>query len=167
MAAKKTNLIYVVEDNQVYNKFITEYLKKQNFTNIKPFFSGEDCVNAINQGEKPDIIVQDYFLEKMNGIDVLRQVKKKSPDSEFIFLTNNESMEVAVNTIKFGAYDYIIKDKITPDKLMDRIRKIVKLKTLEKRNKQIQVGIILFLTGIFLIVFFAVLYFVVDIFNVH
>ncbi|MGC9353009.1 MAG: response regulator, partial [Mariniphaga sp.] len=160
MAAKKTNLIYVVEDNQVYNRFITEYLKKQNFTNIKPFFSGEECVKAINQGEKPDIIVQDYFLEKMNGIDVLLQVKKKSPESEFIFLTSNESMEVAVNTIKFGAYDYIIKDKITLDKLMDRIRKILKIKSLEKKNKQIQVGIILFLTGIFLIVFFAVLYFV-------
>ncbi|MBW6534408.1 MAG: response regulator [Mariniphaga sp.] len=167
MAAKKTNLIYVVEDNQVYNKFITEYLKKQNFTNIKTFLSGEECVKAIDKGEKPDIIVQDYFLENMNGIDVLVQVKKKSPESEFIFLTNNESMEVAVNTIKFGAYDYIIKDKITPDKLMDRIRKILKIKNLEKRNKQIQVGIILFLTGIFLIVFFAVLYFVVDIFNVQ
>ncbi|MEE4287573.1 MAG: response regulator [Mariniphaga sp.] len=167
MAAKKTNLIYVVEDNQVYNKFITEYLKKQNFTNIKSFFSGEECVKAIDQGEQPDIIIQDYFLEKMNGIDVLLQVKKKSPASEFIFLTNNESMEVAVNTIKFGAYDYIIKDKITPDKLMDRIRKILKTKALEKKNKQIQVGIILFLTGIFLIVFFAVLYFVVDIFNVN
>jgi DNA-binding NtrC family response regulator len=103
----------------------------------------------------------------MNGIDVLLQVKKKSPESEFIFLTNNESMEVAVNTIKFGAYDYIIKDKITPDKLMDRIQKILKLKNLEKRNKQIQIGIILFLTGIFLIVFFAVLYFVFDVFNVN
>lgn len=167
MAAKKTNLIYVVEDNPVYNKFITEYLKKQNFTNVKPFFSGEECVKAIEQGERPDIIVQDYFLERMNGIDVLLQVKKKSPASEFIFLTSNESMEVAVNTIKFGAYDYIIKDKITLDKLMDRIRKILKIKLLEKRNKQIQVGIILFLTGIFLIVFFAVLYFVVDIFNVQ
>jgi PleD family two-component response regulator len=76
-------------------------------------------------------------------------------------------MEVAVNTIKFGAYDYIIKDKITPDKLMDRIQKILKLKNLEKRNKQIQIGIILFLTGIFLIVFFAVLYFVFDVFNVN
>ncbi len=167
MAAKKNNLIYVVEDNKVYNKFISEYLKKQNFINIKSFFSGEECVSAINAGENPEIIIQDYFLEKMNGIDVLLNVKKKSPETEFIFLTNNESMEVAVNTIKFGAYDYIIKDKITPDKVMDRIRKILKVKLLEKRNKQIQLFIVLFLIGILLIVLFAVLYFVVDIFNVH
>lgn len=166
MAAKK-NLIYVVEDNKVYNKLITEYLAKQDFTNIKSFFSGEECVSAIEKGEKPDIIIQDYFLEKMNGVDVLLKVKKISPGSEFIFLTGNESMEVAVNTIKFGAYDYIIKDKVTLDKVVDRIQKIRKVKALEMRNKQIQKFIILFLGVIFLIVLFAVLYFVVDIFNVH
>lgn len=166
MAAIK-NLIYVVEDNKVYNKLITEYLAKQNFTNVKAFFSGEECVGAIQNGEKPDIIIQDYFLEKMNGIDVLLKVKKISPGSEFIFLTANESMEVAVNTIKFGAYDYIIKDKVTLDKVVDRIQKIRKVKALEMRNKQIQKFIILFLSVIFLIVLFAVLYFVVDIFNVH
>lgn len=166
MAAKK-NLIYVVEDNKVYNKLITEYLAKQDFTNIKSFFSGEECVSAIEKGEKPDIIIQDYFLEKMNGVDVLLKVKKISPGSEFIFLTGNESMEVAVNTIKFGAYDYIIKDKVTLDKVVDRIQKIRKVKALETRNKQIQKFIILFLSVIFLIVLFAVLYFVVDIFNVH
>jgi DNA-binding NtrC family response regulator len=167
MAAKMNNLIYVVEDNKVYNKLIAEYLVKQHFTNVKSFYSGEECISAIEKGEIPDIIIQDYFLEKMNGIDVLLRVKKISPRSEFIFLTGNESMEVAVNTIKFGAYDYIIKDKITLDKVVDRIQKIRKVKALEKRNKQIQTYIILFLGVIFLIVLFAVLYFVVDIFNVH
>ena len=165
MAAKKNNLIYVVEDNKVYNKLIAEYLAKQHFTNVKSFYSGEECISAIEKGEIPDIIIQDYFLEKMNGIDVLLRVKKISPRSEFIFLTGNESMEVAVNTIKFGAYDYIIKDKITLDKVVDRIQKIRKVKALEKRNKQIQTYIILFLGVIFLIVLFAVLYFVFGVFG--
>ncbi|RIH66762.1 response regulator [Mariniphaga sediminis] len=161
MAEKKSNLIYVVEDNEVYNKLVTEFLKNQNYTHVKSFFSGEECVKTIENGEKPDIIIQDYFLEKMTGMDVFLKVRKISPKSEFIFLTNNESMEVAVNTIKFGAYDYIIKDKITLDKVMDRIRKISRTKNLERKNKQIQLSIILFLTIVFLIVLFAVLYFVV------
>ncbi|HDR51563.1 MAG TPA: response regulator [Mariniphaga anaerophila] len=160
MAAKKNNLIFVVEDNKVYNKMITEYLTRQNFTNVKPFFSGEDCVSSIEKGAKPDIIIQDYFLEKMNGIDVLLKVKKISPSSEFVFLTNNDSMEVAVNTIKYGAYDYIVKDKITLDKVVDRIQKIRKVKALEIRNKQIKMAIMLFLGAIFLVVLFSVLYFV-------
>lgn len=160
MAAKKNNLIFVVEDNKVYNKMITEYLTRQNFANVKPFFSGEDCVSAIENGAKPDIIIQDYFLEKMNGIDVLLKVKKISPASEFVFLTNNDSMEVAVNTIKYGAYDYIVKDKITLDKVVDRIQKIRKVKALEVRNKQIKMAIMLFLGAIFLVVLFSVLYFI-------
>jgi DNA-binding NtrC family response regulator len=117
-------------------------------------------VSAIEKGAKPDIILQDYFLEKMNGIDVLLKVKKISPSSEFVFLTNNDSMEVAVNTIKYGAYDYIVKDKITLDKVVDRIQKIRKVKALESRNKQIKMAIMLFLGAIFLVVLFSVLYFI-------
>ena len=165
MAVKKNNLIYVVEDNKVYNKLVSEYLKNQNFTNVVSFFSGEECIEAVKKGNAPEIIIQDYFLEKMNGIDVLRKVKKLSPESEFIFLTNNESMEVAVNTIKFGAYDYIIKDRITLDKVMDRIQKISKLKNLEKRNKEIQKYILLSTGVLVLIIIFAFLYFVFDIFG--
>lgn len=167
MAAKKNQLIYVVEDNEVYNKMITGYLKKHHYTNIKPFFSGEECVKAIENGENPEIIIQDYFLKNMNGLDVLRKVKKIHPASEFLFLTNNENMEVAVNTIKYGAYDYIIKDNITLDKVMDRIGKITQLKSLERQNRQIQKYMLLFSVVIFLIIVFSFLYFVVDIFGVE
>lgn len=167
MAAKKNFLIYVVEDNKVYNKLLTEYLNKQGYENIKAFFSGEACVSAIQKGDNPDIVIQDYFLEEMNGLDVLKKARKLSPESEFIFLTNNESMEVAVNTIKYGAYDYIIKDQITLDKVIDRIQKISKFKTLKRTNKQIRQMMILFSVVVLLIVIFAFLYFVVDIFGVN
>lgn len=159
MAAKINNLIFVVEDNKVYNKLITEYLKKQNFTQVKHFFSGEECVKAVEGGELPDIVIQDYFLENMNGIDVLHKVKKLSPKSEFIFLTSHDNIEVAVNTIKFGAYDYIIKDKVTLDKVVDRIQKIRKVIFLEKQNKQIKMFMILFGIVIFIIVVFFIFYF--------
>lgn len=167
MSEKKNNLIFVVEDNKVYNKLIVEYLTKHNFTNVKSFFSGEECVEAIKKGDKPEIIIQDYFLEKMNGVDVLRKVKQINPEPEFIFLTSHEDMEVAVNTIKFGAYDYIIKDKITLDKVMDRIKKIMRVKTLEKKNKAIQQFIYLASGFILLIILFAVLFFVFDIFGMN
>jgi len=167
MAKKKNFLIYVVEDNQVYNKLITEYLRKHGYSNVKAFFSGEDCVKAVKSGEVPDIVIQDYFLENMNGLDVLKKVKKLNDDSEFVFLTSNESMEVAVNTIKYGAYDYIIKDKVTLDKVVDRIKKISSVKLLKKTNKQIRQAMILFVIFIFLVVVFAFLYFVVDIFGMN
>jgi DNA-binding NtrC family response regulator len=167
MREKKGNLIFVVEDNEVYNKLIVEYLKKQDYTNVKPFFSGEECVEAIKKGESPDVIIQDYFLEKMNGVDVLRQVKHFNPLPEFIFLTSHEDMEVAVNTMKFGAYDYIIKDKITLDKVVDRVKKILKVKMLERKNKAIQKYIYLASGVLLMIVILAIIFFAFDIFSLY
>lgn len=167
MALKKNQLIFVVEDNQAYNKLITEYLNKKGYSNVKNFFTGEECVEAVKKGKVPEVIIQDYFLENMNGLDVLKSVKKLNPESEFVFLSNNESMEVAVNTIKYGAYDYIIKDRITLDKVIDRIEKISKFKTLKRTNKQIRQMMILFTVVVFLIVLFAFLYFVIDIFGMN
>lgn len=167
MAKKNNQLIYVVEDNEGYNKLLTEYLKKQGYANVKAFFSGEECVKSIEKGDVPEVIIQDYFLENMNGLDVLKKVKKVTPESEFVFLTSNENMEVAVNTIKYGAYDYIIKDKITLDKVIDRIEKISKYKTLKRNNKQIRQMMMLFTFVVFLIVLFAFLYFVIDIFGIN
>jgi CheY-like chemotaxis protein len=70
MDIKKSLLIYVVEDNQVYNRMVCENLKKQNYTNVKSFISGDECIKTVMNGEKPDIVIQDYFLDDINGIDV-------------------------------------------------------------------------------------------------
>lgn len=167
MNSRKNALIYVVEDNKIYNRLVCEYLKKQNYTNVKTFLSGKECIEQVSNGEHPDIVIQDYHLDDSNGIEVLKSVKKFSKESEFIFLTANESMEVAVNTIKFGAFDYVIKDKVALDKVIYKIQKITKLKKLEKKNKQIRMFMILFMAIIFVIVLFSFLFFVVDIFGVN
>ncbi len=63
MDAKNNLLIYVVEDNKIYNRFISEYLKKQGYFNVKTFHRGEDCMKIVSRGESPDIVIQDYFLD--------------------------------------------------------------------------------------------------------
>ena len=73
----KNPLIFVVEDNKVYNKLIVNYLKSNKYVNVEAFYSGEECLKNIEKG--PDIIIQDYLLEGMNGIEVLKRVKKVSP----------------------------------------------------------------------------------------
>jgi DNA-binding NtrC family response regulator len=163
MSAKKNLLIFVVEDNKIYNHLVSEFLKKKKIE-IKSFYNGKECLSAVKDGEIPDIIIQDYFLEDITGIEVLKQVKKISHKTEFIFLTGNENMEVAVNTIKYGAYDYIIKDELALDRVVDKIHKIVKLFELEKKNNQIKKAMIGFLVVVVVLVIFAILYFVADIF---
>ena len=135
MDIKKSLLIYVVEDNLIFNTMVCEHLKRQNFTNIKSFVDGNVCIRAVLDGEKPDIVIQDYFLRDSTGIDVLKAVKARRKNTEFIFLTANEDIEVAIECIKYGVSDYIIKDKGDVFKrLLDKVNKVSKVIILRRRD---------------------------------
>lgn len=159
MKTKNSLLIYVVEDNKIYNRLVCEYLKKQNYTNVKSFLSGKECIKEVLKGEHPDIVIQDYHLGDSTGIDVLKNVKKHSKKSDFIFLTANESMEVAVNTIKYGAYDYIVKDNdLALKKVVFKMEKISREILRQKKDDIIKQAMIISIIVLVIIVLFAILH---------
>ncbi len=153
MDLKKSLLIYVVEDNKIYNKMVCEYLKNENYSNVKSFESGKECIKTVKGGDKPDIVIQDYHLQDITGIDVLKAVKKHNKNTEFVFLTANENMEIAVNSIKYGAYDYIVKDNdIAYKKVGYNINKISKMIFVRRRNRSINIFMISTIIVLFIIV---------------
>jgi DNA-binding NtrC family response regulator len=166
MDIRKKYLIFVVEDNNTYNHLVVGHLGKSGFTNVKSFSSGKDCIEAVLNKEVPNIIIQDYFMNEMNGLEVLQKVKKIIPDTEFIFLTGNEDIEVAVTTMKSGAYDYVIKDNVALDKVVNKIQKIIKVFELERKNKQIQFLVRMFVLLVSVVIVFSILIFAFDIFHV-
>ena len=144
---KRTDpLIFIVEDNPVYNKLIVNYLNSKKFNRIESFLSGEECLKKIHL--KPDIIIQDYLLEGIDGIEVLKATKKIHPYTEFIFLSGQDSVDVAINTMKLGAYDYIVKDQMALKKMADKITKILAVQMLVKNNKRYKTGIALFFVAL-------------------
>lgn len=160
MDIKKSLLIYVVEDNQVYNRMVCENLKKQNYTNVKSFISGNECIKTVMNGEKPDIVIQDYFLDDINGIDVLKAIKAKCQNTEFIFLTSNENIEVAIECIAYGVHDYILKDKgDILKRLIDKLNKVTKIILLRRKNKTLRVAIITTLVILSVIILSGILLF--------
>ncbi|HNW50815.1 MAG TPA: response regulator [Prolixibacteraceae bacterium] len=150
MQDSNDSLIFVVEDNRVYNKLIVSYLKTNKFNNVMPFYSGEDAIN--NLYRNPDIIIQDFLLDGMNGIDVLKKAKEQNTNIEFIFLSGQDNIDVAINTMKYGAYDYIVKDQMALKKLVNKINKIQSVNKLVKSNKRYRVGVILFFIALAIIV---------------
>lgn len=168
MHLNKNLLIFVVEDNKVYNHMVTEFLKKQGFNKVKSFLCGKECIKAVNGGESPDIVIQDYFLEDITGIDVLINVQKHCKKSEFIFLTANESLEVAINSIKYGAYDYIIKDNdLAFKKVLNKIGKISQLFDLQRQNDIIRKVIIISMVILIGIVIFTLRHYFFDFFGLQ
>lgn len=162
----KNLLIYVVEDNKLYNRLVVDFLQKQGMKNVKSFYRGNDCLNAVKAGEHPDIVIQDYHLDDSTGTAVLQAVKKRSKRSEFIFLTANEDMEVAVNSIKYGAFDYIIKDNdLALKKVLNKIDKISQMLTLEKRNRSVRTIMVVTLFLLMAIIILLALHEVFDLFG--
>jgi DNA-binding NtrC family response regulator len=161
MDIKKSLLIYVVEDNQVYNRMVCEYLKKQNYLNVKSFISGDECIKTVMRGDYPDIVIQDYFLDDLNGIDVLKMIKARCKDAEFIFLTSNENIEVAIECIAYGVHDYIIKDKgDILKRLTEKVNKVSKVILLRRKNKIIWLAIIITILVLSLIIITGFMLFV-------
>jgi DNA-binding NtrC family response regulator len=153
MVASKNPLIFVVEDNHVYNRLIVSFLKTNKLTNVESFSTGEEALKAM--GKQPAVVIQDYLLEGMNGIEVLKRAKKIAPNVEFIFLSGQDNIDVAINTMKYGAYDYIVKDQMALKKLVNKINKIQTYNQLEVAKKRYKMGVILFF--VVLILFVAVL----------
>jgi DNA-binding NtrC family response regulator len=143
-------LIFIVGDNPVYNTLVVNHLRTHKLNHIESFRSGEECLKNISR--KPNIIIQDYLLEGINGIDVLVATKKKYPEIDFIFLSGQDKIEVAINCMKFGASDYLVKDQYALNKLTDKINKILIHRERISSNKKFRHGITLFFIALTLII---------------
>jgi DNA-binding response OmpR family regulator len=127
------NRIYIVEDNRFYGDLLKNELEKDNLGKVKVFTSGETFLNYMDTN--PDIIILDHNLGSMKGVDLLQQVKITNPQVEVIFLSSQEQMNVAVKSLKFGAYDYVEKNNHAFDKVKQNVR-IINQKLADKRKKQ-------------------------------
>lgn len=107
--------IFIVDDDPAMLEMIKDFiLEKYGDTELFTFSTGEAALLELNR--RPDVIVLDYHLDSydsksMNGIEILRRIKALLPDTPVIFISGNDHPEVAANTIKFGAYDYISKNE--------------------------------------------------------
>lgn len=135
-------LIFVVEDNPVYNDLITGVLKARQFKNIRSFSNTDECFKNITQN--PDIIVLNYAYSGFTGLDLMKKVHETRPDVIFIFLSGQNNVEVAVKIMRQGAFDYIVKNDKAPDNLISAIQLAVKGEKGQTTRKSLRKGAILF-----------------------
>jgi two-component system, OmpR family, response regulator len=107
--------VFLVDDDKMFLTSLAHQLKTmfKSKTKIQAFTTGEECLKHLN--ENPDIIILDYYLnskykDAMNGLEILKKIMHVRPETKIIILSGQEKMEVAVDTIKHGAYDYIVKN---------------------------------------------------------
>lgn len=128
-------LVFIVEDNEVYAEMIQYNVQKRNFE-TEIYYSGEACIK--NLYKNPDIIILDYMLDKINGLDVLKQVKAINPDIHVIFLSGQDDLNVGIDSLKYGAFDYVLKDAVAFDNVIIALNEISKLTAVLKKQTRLQ-----------------------------
>lgn len=118
MSQRHINKILVIDDDEgdrfLYKKFLLDQRGEQ--YDFKEADNGRDGIEYY-KSYKPDCILLDYNLPDMNALDVLHKLSEFSSILPVIVLTGKGTEQVAVNSIKSGAQDYISKNNITPEAL--------------------------------------------------
>jgi two-component system response regulator AtoC len=136
MPTNKAFTIFIVEDNEWYNKLLVHNLSLDPDFEIQSFFTAKDLLKSLDHA--PNVITIDYRLPDMLGDELLEKIKNTSPETEVIVISEQEDIETAINTIKAGAYDYIVKTNDIRDRLFQCIRNIQKNSGLRKRITQLE-----------------------------
>jgi DNA-binding NtrC family response regulator len=152
--------VFLIDDDKLFLTSLSHQLK-DTFRKVEAFSTGEEFLKQLKKG--PCVIILDYYLnscykDAMNGLEVLKKIKQVNPKAEVIMLSSQEKMEIAVDTIKHGAYDYIVKNhnvflrtKLSIINAMNTISVSQELKSFKSLLKIVTVMILLIVTSCFLL----------------
>src|SRR3989339_345392 len=127
---EKAFKIFVVEDDEWYNRLLVHNLSLIPDYDIRSFKTGKDCLS--NLMYEPDVITLDYRLPDMKGLEVLKQIKEKNEDIQVVLISEQDDIEVVVELLKHGAYDYIVKSKDIRERLLNTVSNIRQGSNLKK-----------------------------------
>jgi len=103
----QSSTILVADDDAVARDLLAEALKKEGYI-VEAFASGEEVIARGRQG-RVDLVLTDIRMGAVDGLTVLREFKRMSPNTAVVVLTAFGSLEGAIEAIKQGAYDYLAK----------------------------------------------------------
>ena len=114
--------IFVCEDDNWYADFLQYQITLNPDFIVKKFHSGKDLIDSLHF--MPEVITLDYSLPDYKGDDLVKIIKKESPETEIIIISGQNDISVALNLLKNGVYDYLVKDNDIKERLWNTLIKI-------------------------------------------
>ncbi|HQF41590.1 MAG TPA: response regulator, partial [Ignavibacteriaceae bacterium] len=124
--------ILLVDDEIAYLDLLKSILNQEGYPNVITE-SNPLNVKEILRTQKIDLILLDIYMPQMNGLQLLEQITPEYPNIPVIIVTAVDDKDIALEAIKFGAYEFIIKPPDT-DRLLLTIRRAIGYKLLEKER---------------------------------
>jgi DNA-binding NtrC family response regulator len=100
--------VLLVDDEAEFTETFSERLSMRNLE-ISKAFSGEEALQVIEKNKGIEIVILDVKMPGMDGIETLAEIKKRAPLVEVIMLSGHADVESAINGMKQGAFDYLMK----------------------------------------------------------
>ena len=129
--------ILIVDDEKDIRELIGDILRDEGFT-VRLAGNSDDCMTEIN-ADPPALMILDIWLKdsRMDGIDILKSVKRDNPDVPVVIISGHGNIEIAVAAIKQGAYDFIEKP-FNIDQLMVVVTRAMETSRLRRENADLR-----------------------------
>jgi DNA-binding NtrC family response regulator len=130
--------LLLVDDDAAFRLVMTGELERIGFQ-VTPAATGEAALQEFAR-LNPDLVVLDLRLPGIGGLDVLRSMREANPASEVILLTGHGSIDTAIEAIRMGAFDYVVKP-CPLDELQMRLQRAIERRALRQRASLLERGL--------------------------
>jgi signal transduction histidine kinase len=126
--------ILIIDDDEMIRLSLSDMLEDHGYE----IFTAPDGTKGLQtyRDARPDVVLLDQRMPGIGGIETLAGIKTFDPEAQVIFITGHAEVTVAVEAIKHGAYDFILKP-VTPDRLLTTIARAIQRLRLERQNREL------------------------------
>jgi len=118
--------VMLVDDEEAFVQTMTKRLAKRDL-NVITALSGKEALETLSKNRNLDVVILDVKMPGMDGIETLKEIRKAYPLTEVIMLTAHATVESAIEGMKLGAFDYLMKP-CDIDLLMSKVQEASKKK---------------------------------------
>lgn len=127
--------ILVIDDERIILELASMILTSKGYQ-VRTAGNGPDGL-ALLEVDPPELVLLDYMMPYMDGMTALREIRRRHPDTSVIMFTGKGSEEIAVELMKAGAADYLLKP-FNNQSLVERIEGVLRLRRIEMHNRVLQ-----------------------------
>jgi DNA-binding NtrC family response regulator len=135
---KAASLLLLVDDDAVFRQVTAGELRRLGFE-VATAASGSEAVQKTSETE-PDVVLLDLRLPDMGGLEVLKTLRERSPGTEVVMLTGHGSIDTAIESIRAGAFDYVMKP-CPIGELEVRVHRAIERRALRRRASLLERGL--------------------------
>lgn len=134
--------ILLVEDNPEFANLVQLFLKRYDKGSFQVIWkeSGKSALEELRKALGFDVILMDYFLPGQNGLEVTKAIQEKGYPIPVVFLTVNKDFDLAVEVMKLGVEDYLVKEEITTPVLPKAILNAIERRKLRDELTELEVS---------------------------